>query len=417
MTDKFFKELFEVTEKTLSAQISEDSTSQLTQFFALFSKESHKLQEAYQQIEKQLEQTKKELEKANLNTAQKGQQLKSALAYLNLLLKKSSDGFMFINLDGAIAAHNIAADELTGKKDLSYKNYFHEFPDNYFGFSMKQALSLGSDVQESFCTLLEKPIKTKAFFVLDAPEPYQGLVVILQDLTEINKLKENASRQNRLQEIGKIAATVAHEIKNPLGGIRGFASLLARDLEKQKHLKEMAEQIIDGTKTLERLVSSILHFTRPICLKVDKTNLSKLIKDLIKLIKADPSFSEDIFLECHVPYEPIFTYLDKELFSMALLNIVRNALEAIEKGGYISISLIKNNGFPIIDIADNGIGMTEQEKENLFSPFFTTKQKGNGLGLSEAHKIIVAHMGKIDVRSAKGTGTTFTITLPPQSQG
>ncbi len=409
-----YNKLLTATQKALKAQNVEESIHHLAEAFQLFSKESNRLNESYQALKKRFENVNLDLETSNLELRKNIKELKSVSAYLANILKNTNQGILFIDTSGLIITHNQAALKILEKKEseLSFKNYFQEFPDDYFGFSMTSALALGSSPRESYLSFDEKQIEISTSFVSDAPKPYQGLIVFLKDITEITQLHEDASRSDRLKEIGQIATTVAHEIKNPLGGIRGFAALLYRDLEHKKPLQEMAEHIIEGTKTLERLVSSILHFTRPVCLQVEKVNLSKLIKDLIKLIKVDPSFSEEISLECHVPNEVLFAYIDKELFKSALLNLVRNALEAIEGNGHISISLIKNNDNSVIDINDSGIGMDDQELENLFSPFFTTKEKGNGLGLAEAYKIITAHMGKVQVRSAKGMGTTFTIILP-----
>lgn len=414
MTKELFHELLNATQKALKSQNVEESIHHLAAAFQLFSKESNQLNESYQELKQRFENVNLDLEKSNLELRKTIKELKFVSAYLNNILKHTNQGLLFIDTDGLIITHNAAALNLLDKKDheLSFKNYFQEFTDDYFGFSMKNALVLGSSPKEHYLLLNEKQIEVSSSFVSEAPKPYQGLIVFLKDISEITSLHEEVSRSNRLKEIGQIATTVAHEIKNPLGGIRGFAALLSRDLEHKKPLQEMADQIIEGTKTLERLVSSILHFIRPVCLQVEKVNLSKLIKDLIKLIKVDPAFSEDVFLECHVPNTALFAYIDKELFKSALLNLVRNALEAIEKKGHISISLMKNNDSSVIDISDSGIGMNDQELENLFSPFFTTKEKGNGLGLAEAYKIITAHMGKVTVRSAKGIGTTFTITLP-----
>ena len=414
MKEGLFNELLTATQKALKAQNVEESIHHLAQAFQLFSKESQKLNESYQTLKKRFENVNLDLEKSNSELRKTIKELHSVSAYLSNILKKTNQGVLFIDTSGVIITHNQAALEILEKKEaeISFKNYFQEFSDDYFGFSMTSALSLGSSPRESFLSLNEKQIEISTSFVVNAPTPYQGLIVFLKDITEITQLHEEASRSDRLKEIGQIATTVAHEIKNPLGGIRGFAALLSRDLEHQKPLQEMAEHIIEGTKTLERLVSSILHFTRPVYLQIEKVNLSKLIKDLIKLIKVDPAFSEEIALECHVPNEALFAYIDKELLKSALLNLVRNALEAIEADGHISISLMKNNDSSVIDISDNGIGMDDKELENLFSPFFTTKEKGNGLGLAEAYKIITAHRGKVQVRSAKSMGTTFTITLP-----
>ena len=238
------------------------------------------------------------------------------------------------------------------------------------------------------------------------------MIIVLRDISEIKRLELVANRNDRMRELGEMAASVTHEIKNPLGGIRGYASLLYRDLENSKHLQEMASHIIEGTKSLERLVNNVLHFSRPVKATLVSSNISSVIQEIINFIKVDPSFPKEILLECHIPKETFLVSLDRELFKSAILNLIINATQSIENFGKITISLIKNNSSCMIGISDTGKGIEQQDIENIFSPFFTTKKHGNGLGLSETFKIIQAHSGTIDVRSRIDLGTTFTIILP-----
>ncbi len=413
MTNEAFSKLLTAIKDALKKQNVEESLYHISKTFQFFEEERQNTQKTKENLQGQLNTASFEMEQTLLKLHRSLKELKFSSAYLESILKITQDGILFIDTDGLILSHNQAALDLLEKKsnELVLKNYFQLFPDDFLGFSMKEALDLGKNLKEK-TSLNGKKIEVEAIFVSDAPQPYQGITVLLKDVSELNRLNEEAARSCRLKEIGQVATTVAHEINNPLGGIRGFASLLARDLENKPPLKDMAEQIVSGTKVLERLVSSILHFTRPLCLKAEKTNLSNLIKDLIKLIKMDPTFSEEKTFKCHVPGQNLFAYVDNELLKSALLNLVRNALEAVDKNGFISISLIQNNNQAVIDITDNGKGMKETELKNLFSPFFTTKATGNGLGLAEAHKIITSHMGKINVRSTEEKGTTFTVTLP-----
>ncbi len=137
-----------------------------------------------------------------------------------------------------------------------------------------------------------------------------------------------------------------------------------------------------------------------------------IIKELIKSIKNDPSFSEKVKIQLHLPESSFLIPADKELLKSAILNLIVNAYQAMDDNGVLDISVIKNNNLCVISITDTGEGIEEKDLENIFSPFFTTKQNGNGLGLSYANKIIQAHFGQIEVRSQLNKGTTFTISLP-----
>jgi signal transduction histidine kinase len=238
------------------------------------------------------------------------------------------------------------------------------------------------------------------------------MILVLRDISEKQKLQLISNRNDRMKELGEMAATVAHEIRNPLGGIRGYASLLYRDLEGEKNLQEMAGLIIEGTKSLEKIVSAVLHYSKPVQIQPQTLDLGAYLKQIGKFIKVDPAFPPHVKLALHIPNEPLLAPIDPEALKSALLNLIFNAFQAMPLGGALTISLLKMETSCQIAVADTGIGMGEEQLKSLFSPFFTTKQKGNGLGLVETQKIIQAHFGAIDVRSQSGFGTTFTLTLP-----
>jgi signal transduction histidine kinase len=236
--------------------------------------------------------------------------------------------------------------------------------------------------------------------------------VVLRDVSEKQRMQLVANRNDRMKELGEMAATVAHEIRNPLGGIRGYASLLYRDLESQKNLQEMAALIIEGTKSLERLVSTVLQYTRPVQILPRSIEVGQFLKQLVKFVKVDPACPAQVKWALHIPEDPLLAPIDPEAMKSALLNLIFNGIQAMPQGGVLTISLLKIDHGIQIGIADTGVGMSEEMLRRLFSPFFTTKEKGNGLGLVEMEKIVRAHNGAIDVRSCVGKGTTFTLTLP-----
>lgn len=239
-----------------------------------------------------------------------------------------------------------------------------------------------------------------------------GLLIIIKDFEEREKLKSLVGRDERLRKVGEMTTTIAHEIRNPLGSIRGYASLLERDLMDLPHLKEMAQHIIEGIKMMERVLLNLLHFARPIELHLEFVNLISLVKETVSLIKMDPSFPDEIEIELHLTEKELLAPIDKELIKTAVFNLLVNAFQAIQGRGKITVSIIRQNAISSISISDTGCGMDSKTRENLFSPFFTTKKEGNGIGLSEANKIIQAHFGTIDVRSELNVGSTFTINLP-----
>lgn len=407
------QQLRDVANKAMQSQNIEEGMKYLAKAFALFSQETESLKISYDKLQERFQMVNEELENNHLELKKKIRELNILNSYLNFILKNISHGIIFIDQEGSITTFNKEAEKIfqMAEKEILCKKYDQFFSDTFFGFSIKNSLNKKeSSTLETISLENNKQIEISASY-MDVKE-YQGLIILIKDVTEIQKLQVIANRNDRMKQLGEMAATVAHEIKNPLGGIRGYASLLFRDLENSKHLQEMAGYIIDGTKTLERLLNNVLHFTRPLDLKFEIIDLTILLKEICNFIKVDPTYSKEILFETHIPQDEILVKIDRDLFRSAMLNLIVNAYQAIPSKGKVILSLIKNGYSCMITVSDNGVGIDPKDMENIFTPFFTTKKGGNGLGLSESYKIIQAHMGYIDVRSKLNFGTTFTIQLP-----
>ncbi|MCB1212770.1 MAG: GHKL domain-containing protein, partial [Chlamydiia bacterium] len=239
----------------------------------------------------------------------------------------------------------------------------------------------------------------------------EGLLILIRDVTEIARLKRRNERDSRMRLLGEMAAVVAHEIRNPLAGIKGFASLLVEDLSDRPALVEMAKSIVEGVDGLNRIVTNILNYARPLEPKYVSTDLPQLIETLIASLKTDPKM-ETISISSSYTPEKFAMEIDPHLIRSALLNLLLNAVQAIDERGSIKIhSFFDGNGC-ILTIEDSGVGMSEKQLERLFVPFFTTKANGSGLGLAEVHKIVQAHEGTIHADSSPGAGARFVLFLP-----
>lgn len=240
---------------------------------------------------------------------------------------------------------------------------------------------------------------------------------VSKELKKANKNLEDKirelSRIERMKELGEMAAQVAHEIRNPLGGIKGFASLLQRDLQDRPELQQMAAHIVEGTDHLSRLVTDVLDYARPIEPKLEPIDFIALLNEVKKHIEADSNIDlKHIKLTIDSSYSTFMISLDPFLMKSALLNLILNAIQAMPKGGTVSIVIQKKLGHLVLKIIDTGIGMSKEHLEKIYSPFFTTKLDGNGLGLHEVQKVVSAHGGTIDAHSILGQGTTFTLKIP-----
>jgi signal transduction histidine kinase len=234
-----------------------------------------------------------------------------------------------------------------------------------------------------------------------------GLVKVFQDLTELEALREQVRRKDRLAAIGEMAATVAHEIRNPLGGIRGFATLLQRDVEASDPRARLVEKILAGVKSLEEVVNELLEYTRPVHLDRKRIACAELVEGA--LASLDPR-SSAIRIENLVP-EELAVLADEGKMRQVLLNILLNAQQSISGSGTITVSGSERGGDVEVRISDTGCGISTGDLERVFSPFYTTKDKGAGLGLAIAAKIVENHGGTITVTSEPGQGSTFCVRL------
>jgi signal transduction histidine kinase len=321
------------------------------------------------------------------------------------VLHKVSDGILFLDLNGKIVEANESAQKYLGVLDASGKRFWDVFPDDRLGFSMRESLRYGI----CHALIYRHDLEISTSFYYEWP---QGLIVRIRDNSEKQKTLIVQNRTDRMRDLGEMAAKLAHEIRNCLGGIRGFASLLYRDLSSQQHLQEMVARVLEGTKSLENLVTGILVYSRPDQISVQSLDLSAHVKSVARYIQVDPIFPPNVKFRLHSPDAPFVVPFDPEALKRCLLNLLVNAVQAMPDGGELALSLFKQDAVCQITVADTGIGMSEAQLGSLFSPLFTTKKTGNGLGLMEAKKIIQAHGGTIDVRSMLGRGTTFILTLP-----
>ncbi len=308
--------------------------------------------------------------------------------------------------DAAINLFNLEA------KSLLHKHFWDVFPDGHFGFSMQESLRYGISHRLIYTSLPHAELEVSTSFLYEGPKRQHGLILFFRDITHIQKLQQVAARGGRLQELGEMAAKLAHEIRNCLGGIRGFASLLFRDLSSQPRLQEMISRIIEGTKSLEKLVTTVLVYARPIELSEQTVDLPQFLKQTAKALKIDPDFPTNVKFHLHIPDEVILVPIDSDAMKRALLNLLLNGVQAMPEGGELTLSLLKYETNCQISISDTGTGMNDDQLNALFSPLFTTKRNGNGLGLVETKKIVEGHGGSIGVRSTLGRGATFLLTLP-----
>jgi signal transduction histidine kinase len=245
-----------------------------------------------------------------------------------------------------------------------------------------------------------------------------GASLFFKDLTLVEQAEERERLRDRLAALGEMAATIAHEVKNPLASIEVMAGLLRRQMADRADQQSLLSDIINEAKMANAIVLEVLEFVRPIRLQVDRTDLWRVVEDAIPLAERKLA-RRGTLIDVSVPQALPTIHGDHHQLCQVVTNLLINALEALNGRGAIRIRAHaappEGEGRPPVielSISDDGPGIPADVKERMFNPFFSTKPQGSGLGLAIVRKIVDAHEGRIDVVTSPGEGTTFRVVLP-----
>lgn len=246
----------------------------------------------------------------------------------------------------------------------------------------------------------------------DAGE-HLGAVLLLRDLSDVKALQEQVQRTERLASVGRLAAGVAHEIRNPLGSLKGFLQYFQRKLPLNDQDKAYLSVMMNEVDRLNTVVSNLLEFARPKEPVFEDAQIADMLDHVLTLLHRDCE-AKRLRLFREWPDALPLLRLDHDQMTQVLLNILLNAIQATEPGGEIHVSAAILNEINMLEIAvrDTGAGIAADDLPHIFDPFFSTKKQGNGLGLAIAHTIIEQHRGEMLVDSERGRGSTFRIRLP-----
>jgi PAS domain S-box-containing protein len=360
--------------------------------------------------------------------------------YLVNILESLTSGVLAIDLEGKITLFNRAAGDVLEYQsgDVIGKPYLE-----VVGRRVEEKLTLPYILknqpisQKNFDSGVkgEKEITTKTgkkipvgfsmTLLKDNEGKVIGAVEEFFDLTRSKRMEEEMMRIKALAALGEMTAVVVHEVKNPLGGIRGFADLLDRDIPEGDPRKRLVKKITEGVETLDRIVLSLLEGTKPVKLNSHQVELRKFIDETVTFFEMDATrIKSNIRIKKRYTQNDLLCPVDVEQFRQVLLNLLHNAVQAMPDGGEIIVELKDESALTgndkvekeiaILRISDTGIGMSLTTKEKLFVPFYTTKERGTGLGLATVKKIVEAHQGDIQIESEAGKGTVVQIRLPAE---
>jgi len=338
--------------------------------------------------------------------------------YSENIIESLTVGVAVLDQRGKIIGWNRVLEEIFSKKKedvinrnlidvLGRKNFSSLFP---------------SDTQQDFRllseTTLELPVDEKRIFdiaktpLLDNKMNPYGTIIVFEDVTERIELQQQLLTSEKLASIGLLSAGVAHEINTPLTGISSYVQMLHKKLSHSPH-SQILEKIEAQTERVARIIKNLLNFARnPSDFSFHQVSLKESLQEIISLIEYKLK-TMNIKLEQNLSsLKPIWA--QRERLQQVFINIILNAIDAMPKGGTLTIGLSQNNNNAIINIQDTGTGIKNQHLPHIFDPFFTTKGigKGTGLGLSISYAVIKEHEGHITVKSEKEKGTLFTISIP-----
>jgi signal transduction histidine kinase len=380
--------------------------------FRSFDEAAHTLQQSYNALTTRVEQMDLELAQSNEALRRQLFDNEAMRVHLDGILESLSTGILVMDDSETISRSNRAAEVLLGATAAELRN--------------RRASDVLAGAGLGLC---DRPQRIGQTVVSISQVPLHndfgarsGHLILFQDITRIYQLEEQLQRRERLAAMGELIGRIAHEIRNPLGSVELFASMLQRDLDEDSSAKRYAQQISQAVQSTDRLLANLLLYTRPVRMARGWHVAEPLIGESIKLAAhAITKVPVDIRVDINREIHSIWCH-DGQL-KQVLVNLVVNAVQAMPNGGVLAISLSQEPpqalGIPAVrlTVCDSGIGIEPAHRSRIFDPFFTTKDEGTGLGLAIVYSIVDAHQGRIDIESTVGQGTSCSIILPHPSRG
>ncbi len=351
------------------------------------------------------------------------------------VLASLGDGLVLLDLEGRIAFVSPRAEDLTGVSAAQAlgRGVEQAFTANPWIGDTVRCLQLGkarrtSDAGELFAPFGRRiAVQLIAAPIIDALGATVGTLLLFRDMTAQRSLGDAADRGSRVGDLAAVAAGLAHEIKNPLGGIKGAAQLLAEELGGNVNVGRFTSLIRREVDRVSALLEQLLELTRPPRLRLAAVNVHRVLNDVLTLERA----AGDAALTVRLVFDPSLpdVLADEAQLRQVFLNLVKNALEAMGRAGTLTVTTRIETDFHVrhaardlgqflsVDVEDTGPGIAVEDCERVFAPFFTTKTSGTGLGLAVSERLVAQHGGTIAIESELGRGTRVRVRLPVAPPG
>jgi len=358
-------------------------------------------------------------------------ELNRALFDTESILENMSSGLVTVDADGIVRHWNRSASEISGcaVDSIRGRPYAEAFGPSLKEFTerVRDALERGLQANRAEMTIdkpdgTRTPLGLSTSILRDPNGQRRGMIGLFQDLSEVRALEERIRRRETLAAIGELSAGIAHEIRNCLNPISGSVEVLQRELKVKGENARLLELIVRESERLDNFIRELLDYARERPLKCETLDLGELLRDLADVARRHPS-AEGKELTWSGASDDASVHVDSEQIRQVLLNLVLNALEAVEGEGQVEVRIAARRDRPATgsgavrawvcaEVQDNGIGIAAPEIDLIFEPFYSTKRGGTGLGLAIANRIVERHGGVLEVESRLGAGTTMRVWLP-----
>lgn len=350
--------------------------------------------------------------------------------YYATVIDSVGDGVIVVDCDGAITLYNPAAEEITGFSrrhalGAMFQTLFSQ--EKTLVEMVAKTIRTGISIADHENVVVRNigkvtPVAATCYPLMLANGENIGAILTLKDITYIRELEATIRQADRLSTMGTLAAGLAHEVKNPLGGIKGAAQLLERELTEGSDLLEYTRVMIRETERIDHIIRELLELASPRGMKLTPVNLHKVLSDIL-LLQKQAVAERDISFVTHFDPSIPDIMADGEMLTRLFLNLICNAIDALAESGRLTVTsrvlsdyrMAKNerqSRMVAVEVCDDGPGIHPDDLENIWTPFFSSKSTGTGLGLTICHKIVAEHRGMIKVESDPGHGTKFTVLLP-----
>jgi len=336
---------------------------------------------------------------------------------LDQILGNLQDGILLFTGDGRAVLVSEAA-----------RRFLNKYNENILGLEASEVFDrstlLGRTLREAFdarVTLVQEEVQTETghrlqasvdFIYDDRTRTGLGALVTLHDLESVEQIESELELSRRMAAIGRLTAGVGHEVKNPINAIVVHLELLKNKLGTDHAPAARHLEVIDAEiRRLDRVVQTLVDFSRPVELQLHEQDMRTVIGDVLALAREELT-TRNVSLESEIPADPMIVNVDADLLKQAAINVIQNGAQAMPNGGTLRVRLAEERKTAVLRIADEGVGIAPEIRDKIFDLYFTTKSGGSGIGLAMTYRILQLHHGSVEVQSKVGRGTEFSLRVP-----